>query len=231
MTPSPMNTPSVKPATMPVVAAILAVLGFCFPPFFLVAMILAIISLAKGDEPAFAARKTMAIITLVVTPMAGFMYIPFAGIVAAIAIPNFIKFQARSKQAECKTNLKAAYLAQEAYFAKNKQWGTTAEVIGFSPANTRYLYRIGPDSVVLPTMPNVVNGLALEVGYPAGLMDQVGSHGQCPDTCVLTMLCAGNVDNDPTVDVWSVSSQARVIKGEPVAAGTPFNDRDDITEY
>ena len=29
------------------------------------------------------------------------------GILAAIAIPNFIKFQAKSKQSEAKTNLKA----------------------------------------------------------------------------------------------------------------------------
>ncbi|HEX9605302.1 MAG TPA: prepilin-type N-terminal cleavage/methylation domain-containing protein, partial [Myxococcales bacterium] len=29
------------------------------------------------------------------------------GILAAIAIPNFIKFQARSKQSEAKANLKA----------------------------------------------------------------------------------------------------------------------------
>ena len=226
-----MNTPGVKPATMPVVAAVLAVLGFCFPPFFLVAMILAIIALAKGDEPAFAARKTMAIITLVVTPMAGFMYIPFAGILAAIAIPNFIKFQARSKQVECKTNLKVAFAAQQSYFAQKKQWATSAEELAFAPTNTRYLYRVGPESVVLPNMPNVVSGLALEVGYPKGFEEQLGSHGQCPDTCVVTMACAGNVDNDPTIDVWSVSSQQRVLKGETVPPGVPHNDRDDVTEY
>jgi hypothetical protein len=226
-----MNTPGAKPSNMPVVAAILAVLGFCFPPFFLVAMILAIIAVAKGDEPAFAARKTMAIVVLVVTPMAGFMYIPFAGIVAAIAIPNFIKFQARSKQTECKTNLKAAFLAQKAYFAQKQTWGTSADEIGFSPDKTRYLYRIGPDSVLLPRMPDIVSGLALEGGYPDGLLEQAGSHGDCPDKCVLTMLCAGNVDNDPGIDVWSVSSEQRTIGGEVIPAGTPFNDRNDVTGY
>jgi type IV pilus assembly protein PilA len=37
------------------------------------------------------------------------------GILAAIAIPNFVKFQCRSKQSEAKTNLKAIYVAQESY--------------------------------------------------------------------------------------------------------------------
>ncbi|RYZ36388.1 MAG: prepilin-type N-terminal cleavage/methylation domain-containing protein [Myxococcaceae bacterium] len=39
------------------------------------------------------------------------------GILAAIAIPNFIRFQAKSKQSEAKTNLKAIFTAQKAYFA------------------------------------------------------------------------------------------------------------------
>jgi type IV pilus assembly protein PilA len=37
------------------------------------------------------------------------------GILAAIAIPNFVKFQCRSKQSEAKGNLKAMYVAEESY--------------------------------------------------------------------------------------------------------------------
>ena len=40
------------------------------------------------------------------------------GILAAIAIPNFVKFQCRSKQSEAKGNLKALYVAQESYRAE-----------------------------------------------------------------------------------------------------------------
>jgi prepilin-type N-terminal cleavage/methylation domain-containing protein len=38
------------------------------------------------------------------------------GILAAIAIPNFIKFQARSKQSEAKANLKAMFTAEKAFY-------------------------------------------------------------------------------------------------------------------
>jgi len=39
------------------------------------------------------------------------------GILAAIAVPNFVKFQCRSKQSEAKGNLKAMYVSQESYKA------------------------------------------------------------------------------------------------------------------
>ena len=41
------------------------------------------------------------------------------GILAAIAVPNFIKFQCRSKQSEAKGNLKALYVSQESTRAED----------------------------------------------------------------------------------------------------------------
>jgi type IV pilus assembly protein PilA len=63
------------------------------------------------------------------------------GILAAIAIPNFIRFQARSKQAEAKTNLKAIYTAQKSYFGLNDHFSNVAGGIGFTPERgNRYNY-------------------------------------------------------------------------------------------
>ena len=47
------------------------------------------------------------------------------GILAAIAIPNFLKFQAKAKQSEAKTNLGAVFTAQTAYFGENNAYATT----------------------------------------------------------------------------------------------------------
>ena len=44
------------------------------------------------------------------------------GILAAIAIPNFVKFQCRSKQSEAKGNLKAIYVAEESYRAERDHY-------------------------------------------------------------------------------------------------------------
>ena len=45
------------------------------------------------------------------------------GILAAIAIPNFLRFQAKSKQSEAKTNLGAIYTGQSSYFGERNSYG------------------------------------------------------------------------------------------------------------
>src|SRR6266481_5592785 len=55
------------------------------------------------------------------------------GILAAIAIPNFIKFQARAKQSEAKANLKAIFTAQKAFFQNQDRYCTDMTLVGFSP--------------------------------------------------------------------------------------------------
>src|SRR3989440_10698761 len=66
------------------------------------------------------------------------------GILAAIAIPNFVKFQARSKQSEAKANMKAMWTAQKAYAAEKDAFSDLVGTIGFSPErNNRYSYFSG----------------------------------------------------------------------------------------
>ena len=57
------------------------------------------------------------------------------GILAAIAIPNFIKFQAKSKQSEAKTNLKAIFTAEKSYYGERDAYNNTfaAACCAFSP--------------------------------------------------------------------------------------------------
>ena len=65
------------------------------------------------------------------------------GILAAIAIPNFLKFQARSKQSEAKTNLKGIFTAEKSWFGEKDTYAsfTTA---GWNPERgNRYYYSIG----------------------------------------------------------------------------------------
>nr|AFX67136.1 pilin [Myxococcus sp. 132B01] len=70
------------------------------------------------------------------------------GILAAIAIPNFIKFQARSKQSEAKTNLKALYTAQKSFFSEKDRYSNFANEIGFAPERgNRYAYLVSAGGV------------------------------------------------------------------------------------
>ena len=80
------------------------------------------------------------------------------GILAAIAVPNFVKFQCRAKQSEAKGNLKALYVSQEAFRAESDVYSSMTKInagtaslsavtnkMGFVPkgGKLRYSYTVG----------------------------------------------------------------------------------------
>ena len=203
--------------------------------------------------PQGAPKKSTATIIIVVVIVGGLAALCCIGTLAAIAIPNFIRFQARSKQSEVKTNLKAAYFAEKSYFGEKEQYSDDFKEIGFAPERgNRYLYLAsdlfvyskagggtlipggasGPHSIIAADT-RVAPGAsapAYIAGIPPALLAEAGVHGNCPDACSVTLIGVGNVDNDSTLDVWSVSSEARTIGGESVPAGQPYMHVNDITE-
>ncbi len=65
------------------------------------------------------------------------------GILAALAIPNFIRFQARSKQSEVKGNLKAAFTTERAYYQEHSTYSSCVMKLGFAPERgNRYRYTL-----------------------------------------------------------------------------------------
>lgn len=66
------------------------------------------------------------------------------GILAAIAIPNFLKFQLRSKTGEAKTNIAAIRTAEESYFAEYGVFVDAADYPGaVTPAKQEWLPAAG----------------------------------------------------------------------------------------
>jgi type IV pilus assembly protein PilA len=63
------------------------------------------------------------------------------GILAAIAIPNFIKFQARSKTGEAKANLKGVFTSEKSYYQAHDSYSNDMLLVGFNPERgNRYSY-------------------------------------------------------------------------------------------
>lgn len=125
------------------------------------------------------------------------------GVVAAVAIPNFMKFQSRSKQSEAVSNLKSAYTAQRVYFQEKDRWGRSFEEIGFAPEKgRRYTYCMGKQC--LPC-----DGPGCKVAPPPSPCQGLTSVGQTARDGF--SICAyGNLDSDDTWDVWVVDQS-----GEP----------------
>ncbi|MHA7630128.1 hypothetical protein [Corallococcus sp. M7] len=57
-----------------------------------------------------------------------------------------------------------------------------------------------------------------------------GVEGTCPD-CIVTAACVGNVDNDDTLDVWSISTVKRTAaNGDTIEIGDPYNHVNDVQQ-
>lgn len=74
------------------------------------------------------------------------------GILAAVAIPNYQKYQARARQSEAKIALAAIYTAEKAFSTENSSFSACLSNIGYSPdgytanpTSKRY-YTIGFDA-------------------------------------------------------------------------------------
>jgi type IV pilus assembly protein PilA len=116
------------------------------------------------------------------------------GILAAIAIPNFLRFQAKSKQSEAKTNLGGIFTAETSYFAENNVFADLG-VISWAPvgSSVRYAYAVTPSGVTLGdnTAAHITAAQAL------GVIDNVAF--------TFTAAAAGNIDTDGTIDSWTMN--------------------------
>jgi hypothetical protein len=158
---------------------------------------------------------------------------------------SFRTFGARSKAAEAKANLKAISVATRVY-SDDHDGGCSDQIaaIGFVPeSGNRYLYALSTDGPLEPrgtVVPDAVGVLAdtrrhpkldngaLESGVPPELWDMVGIRVES-GACSVTALAVSNLDDDPALDVWTISTVDRTLDGGLVVpAFAPFHHLDDL---
>ena len=91
--------------------------------------------------------------------------VAIVGILAAIAIPNFLRFQAKSRQAEAKANLGAIYTALEAFRGEIKQAPPAFSAIKRGGRKAYELARRG-EVVELEARPVTIYSLRLDEWQP-----------------------------------------------------------------
>ena len=74
------------------------------------------------------------------------------GILAAVAIPNYQKYQARARQSEAKIMLASAYTAEQSFFAEAGTYTSCLKNIGFDvTAGSKRYYDVGFEKSVAET--------------------------------------------------------------------------------
>ncbi len=97
------------------------------------------------QRSSFFNRKGFTLIELMIV-------VAIIGILAAIAIPNFMNYQCKAKQSEAKANLGTIRTGQEAYRAEFDEYAGTMAGIGFSTSGkARYSYATTGTSVFTAT--------------------------------------------------------------------------------
>lgn len=84
------------------------------------------------------------------------------GVLAAIAIPNYMNYQCKAKQSEAKSNLGSIRTMQEAYRAEHDTYANNTADIGFdTQGDARYDYSIdeaGADAFTAYARTDSING-------------------------------------------------------------------------
>jgi len=118
------------------------------------------------------------------------------GILAAVAIPNFLRYQAKSMQSEARVLLSGIYTSETAYFAENNTYGAwTADFTAFNPA--------APAAVSTFV---TANQIGFEPASPPRYY-KVLATVFAQNTFATTT--SANIDGDASIDGWSVSEQSR----------------------
>ena len=100
------------------------------------------------------------------------------GVLSAVAIPNFKKYQAKAKTSEAKVQLAAAYTAEQAFYADFGMYAACLDYMGYDPSNeinSRY-YAVGfrdgsaINIVPLTSAQNSGLGVACVTAAPSGVV-------------------------------------------------------------
>ena len=123
------------------------------------------------------------------------------GILAAIAIPDFLKFQAKAKQSEAKTNLGAIFTTQVAYFGETNSYagGPSAfTMMHWAPEGSNmYVYWAGSMSI------DKLKGDAAACSTSTATDSAATAIG-------FTCSTIGNIDSDTECDTWRINDAKRL---------------------
>jgi type IV pilus assembly protein PilA len=114
------------------------------------------------------------------------------GILAAIAIPNFLRFQLKSKTSEAKVNLAAIRTAEESYLAEFGSYVNAAATPASSPGSVKATFTGG----------GISSFDTLGWGPEGQVFFQYGVAVDTTNVLAYTADAQGDIDGDMAAQVW-----------------------------
>lgn len=161
------------------------------------------------------------------------------GILAAIAVPNFQRFTAKSKQSEAKSNLAAIYSAERAFAAEWQSFFADFRNIGYQPTgDLHYNHGFAAAGVACPAGYNGLGAGIAAAGAAAVVFNSLnpllcqqggGMGGALPCRMILTPIAPGaltgtsttpttfvagargDIDGDASIDQWTINEGKQLI--------------------
>ncbi len=140
----------------------------------------------------------------------GGLMVPIAavGVLAAIAIPNFLKFQGRARQSEAKIQLKAIFTCLKAYYAESGRYPTKFSQCGYRPEpGARYLYFLSLNEVVGgdgAADPALLRLRAQSTLAAMNIQPTVEKES-------FLAVAVGDPDNDGQLDIWAIDERNNLV--------------------
>ena len=123
------------------------------------------------------------------------------GILAAIAIPNFMTYQAKARQSEAKVVLGGVFTTATSYFAENNTYSATASQLGYAPSGTSRYDTYYAGTAAANKILNNAGGAAA----PCNVAPTTAPTPNWTTSGGFTAGSVGQIDSDNTCDEWSIN--------------------------
>jgi len=128
------------------------------------------------------------------------------GLVSAIAIPTYMGFQSRSRQAEAKANLGGIFICEQASYTEHETYSEDLKAVGFALAGEAKHYGFSVSNAFSSVSSGVWIGHYGKNGPPSGSTFFVKREPYANNTS-FRAIAVGNVDKDATLDSWSIDNR------------------------
>jgi len=125
------------------------------------------------------------------------LVVAVVAILAAIAIPNYLKFVGKTRRAEVKYNLEAIFKAEVSWYSERNVFDSDFNTIRWKPVGAIYYYTfsLGAGTEGLSVAVNPMPAAAV----PFANDNAFAAYGW------------GNIDSDATVDVWHIDERNNLV--------------------